>query len=253
VACLALGAAGMALGCDLGSAPELPEPGSVRLRARPGTGSALPESGLSRLFLDEGRDAFLYVPEGLPESESVPLVLLLHGAGGSGDGIITPLRPYADAAGCVLVAPGSRGATWDAIRGSFGADVAFIDAALVAAFARCRVDAVRVGIAGFSDGATYALAIGRANGDLLRRIVAFSPGFLIAVPPVDQPPVYITHGVFDTVLPIDQTSVVIAGQLTSAGYSVTFRPFDGGHHIPAAFATEAMRWVSGGDLDPSGT
>ena len=40
------------------------------------------------------------------------------------------------------------------------------------------VDRQRVCASGFSDGASYALSLGAANGDLFTHIAAFSPGFM---------------------------------------------------------------------------
>ena len=65
--------------------------------------------------------------------------------------------------GILVLAPDSRGATWDdlpAAQGSFGPDIAFINAALAQTFALYNVDAAKLGIQGFSDGATYALGLG---------------------------------------------------------------------------------------------
>ena len=90
------------------------------------------------------------------------------------------LQSLADEVGCVLLVPDSRGPTWDAITGVYGGDVSFINEALSLVFGRFTVDPARVVVAGFSDGASYALAIGRINGDLFTRVVAFSPGFLPA-------------------------------------------------------------------------
>ena len=59
------------------------------------------------------------------------------------------------------MAPDSRGATWDWFAtSSFGPDLAFIAAALAQARALYSVDAARLGMQGFSDGATYALSLG---------------------------------------------------------------------------------------------
>jgi len=78
----------------------------------------------------------------------------------------------------VIVAPDSRGRTWDAIEGRMGPDVEFIDTALRSVFAHVRVNPARVAMAGFSDGASYALGLGLANGDLFSHVIAFSPGFV---------------------------------------------------------------------------
>ncbi|HSA56757.1 MAG TPA: PHB depolymerase family esterase [Gemmatimonadaceae bacterium] len=245
---LALGAAGLATGCKLGSAPELPPAGDGRLAARP-TGSPTGLSpGEHRLLLSGGRDGVLYMPPGLSQDSPFPMILLLHGAGGTASGLATPTQPYAEQLGFAVLAPDSRGGTWDAIRGTYSVDVDFIDAALARAFELCNVDPTRIGVAGFSDGATYAIGLGRLNGDLFRRVVAFSPGFLIPANDVFKPPIYITHGRGDNVLPLELTSRVIVEELTRIGYDVTLREFDGGHWIPALYATEAFGWLIGGEL-----
>jgi len=66
-------------------------------------------------------------------------------------------------AGILLLAPDSRGATWDALpaqSNQFGPDVAFIGAAMGQVFSLYNVSAANLGIQGFSDGATYALGLG---------------------------------------------------------------------------------------------
>lgn len=247
---LALGLAGAALGCELGPTTPLPAANNGRLTARPRTEGVLPSPGTYPLLIGSFRDGQLYVPPGLPPDTPVPLLLLLHGAGGAGQGILDPFKPYADVAGCVVVAPDSRGATWDAIHGVFAHDVVFINGALTSVFDQMPVDAQRIGIAGFSDGGTYSIALGLTNGDLFHRVVAFSPGFLTGGGTVEKPPLYITHGYQDDVLPYDITSFRIVEELRGAGYTVTFRGFNGGHVIPAAYVPEALRWVLGGELDP---
>ena len=71
-------------------------------------------------------------------------------------------------AGIVLLAPDSRAATWDDLpagQNSFGPDVAFINAALAQTFALYNVDPTKLGIQGFSDGATYALGLGEQSAE----------------------------------------------------------------------------------------
>jgi predicted esterase len=122
--------------------------------------------------------------------------------------------------------------------------VSFIDAALAWTFLRVNVDPARLTIAGFSDGASYALALGLTNGDLFRRVLAFSPGFLSVRTAHGKPPVYLTHGTGDTILPIDSTSRRIVPALQQAGYSVDYHEFDGGHVIKQSLAEEALAWAS---------
>jgi phospholipase/carboxylesterase len=111
-------------------------------------------------------------------------------------------------------------------------------------FETVSVDPARIAVGGFSDGATYALSLGLVNGDLFRRVVAFSPGFIVGATPQGKPQFFISHGTADQILPIDRCSRVIAPQLQRRGYDVTFKEFDGGHQVPPDIAAEAMRWVA---------
>jgi phospholipase/carboxylesterase len=222
-----------------------PQPGDGHLSARPGVPSAAVGPGLHRLGLDAGRDALLYVPSGVRADRPAPLVVMLHGAGGTGDSALGLLRPLADETGMVLLAPDSRGRTWDIILGAFGPDVAFLERALKAAFARCAVDAARVAIGGFSDGASYALSLGVANGDLFTHVLAFSPGFMAPPEQRGAPAVYVSHGTEDGVLPIDTCSRRLVPRLQAAGYDVAYREFEGPHTVPLDVAREAVEWFVG--------
>jgi len=95
---------------------------------------------------------------------------------------------------------------------------------------------------GFSDGATYAIALTRANGDLFKRVNVYSPGFLIAVDSVGKPEYFITHGTQDQILSFDNTKNVIVPSLRNAGYSVDFRQFDGGHGVTAQLLETSVDW-----------
>ena len=191
----------------------------------------------------DGRDGLLYVPVGYAATTPAPLVLMLHGATGSARGALRPFRELADDAGLVLLAPESRGTTWDAIRGGYGADIVFIDRALTHVFQRVAIDASRLTIEGFSDGATYALGVGLTNGDLFQRVVAFSPGFVLPIDAHLHPRVFISHGTRDQILPIDQCSRRIVPQLERARYDVKYREFDGPHAVPPDIAREAIAWM----------
>lgn len=241
-----LGAAG-ALGaaCDVGGVKDaLALPAGGRLTARPATPTASVNLGEQPLSLGNGRDGLLYVPAGYVATKPAPLVLMLHGATGSARGALRPFRELADDAGLVLLAPESRGMTWDAIRGDYGPDIAFIDRALTWVFQRVGIDAGRLTIEGFSDGATYALGVGLTNGDLFQRVIAFSPGFILPIDAHAQPHVFISHGTRDQILPIEQCSRRIVPQLERAKYDVEYREFDGPHTVPPDIARDAIAWMS---------
>jgi phospholipase/carboxylesterase len=219
-----------------------PEPEDGALSARPGAPSTPAVPGLHRLGMDARRDALLYVPAGASAHRPLPLVLMLHGAGGGGQNALALMRPLAHEHGLVLLAPDSRGRTWDVLLGAYGPDVAFLDRALAAAFDQCAVDAERVAIGGFSDGASYALSLGVANGDLFTHVLAFSPGFI--APPAQRgaPRIYVSHGTRDAVLPIDRCSRHLVPRLQAAGYDVLYHEFDGPHTVPPIVAREAVDW-----------
>ncbi|MGE5835705.1 MAG: alpha/beta hydrolase [Acidobacteriota bacterium] len=241
VAAGALGSFALGGACHL----KLPA-GSIdegRLKARPVAGARTTAHGTTTLGLEPSRDAILQMPSKVPAGP-VPLMVLLHGAGGAGERILRRLGGAAETAGVAILAPDSRGQTWDAIRGSFDDDVAYLDRALQKVFQIVAVDPARLAIGGFSDGATYALSLGLINGDLFPRVVAFSPGFIVDGTTNGRPRLFISHGTADPILPIGRCSRPIVQLLRSRGYDVTFREFNGEHEVPEAIATEGMGWVA---------
>ena len=216
-----------------------------RLSARPGTPTIAPTIGRTDLDLEPGRDGFLCVPPGYSAAIPAPLFVALHGAGVSSSDW-SGYTAYAEERGFILLAPDSRTLSWDVAEvGYFGPDVAFIDRALQHTFDRCRVDVSQIALAGFSDGASYALSLGVSNGDLFTHLIAHSAGFFTpASPIVGQPPVYQSHGTNDPILPIT-SGRFIEGLLIDDGYDVTFEEFDGGHQIPFVISQNALDWFLG--------
>jgi phospholipase/carboxylesterase len=182
-----------------------------------------------RLSAGAGAEALLAVPPG--DDGPRPLLVFFHGAGGSARRSLDLLGRAADDRGVLVLAPRSVAPTWDLLAGGLGPDLAVLDAALAAASARAAVSSLAVG--GFSDGASYALALGVANGDLFDAVLAFSPGFLAPPSVHGRPTVWISHGREDRVLPVDRCARRVVRQLRSAGYDVAYEEFDGGHVMPA--------------------
>jgi phospholipase/carboxylesterase len=217
---------------------------AARISARYRKAAKTSASGMRPLQLDPDRDAILAMPSKIPDSP-LPLLVLLHGAGGSAQGILRRLGTAAGDAGVAVLAPDSRDDTWDAIRGGFGPDIRFVSRALDRVFESVSVDPARIAIGGFSDGATYALSVGLTNGDLFRRILAFSPGFIVGDRLQGTPTIFVSHGNGDRILPIDRCSRVIVPALKTRGYDVVYREFDGGHEVPPQIARDGMTWVAG--------
>ncbi|MBP0445358.1 hypothetical protein J8J14_11260 [Roseomonas sp. SSH11] len=193
--------------------------------------------GQRHLGLATGRDGILRVPDGA-STAPLPLVVMLHGAGGNAAGTLGLIERSAP--GAILLLPESRGPTWDIILGAYGPDVAFLDAALAQVFRQHRIDPRRIALAGFSDGASYALSLAIGNGDLFTHALAFSPGFAAPPEPVGQPRIFVSHGVADDVLPIGPCSRRLVPRLQRAGYELRYREFPGGHHVPPEIADEAV-------------
>ncbi len=217
-----------------------------RLLARPGTptSDAAASVGLRPLGLGIKRDGLVYVPPSYDAARPAPLARMLHGSRGDAQSGISPFLDLADEAGLVLLAPESRDRRdWDMFfPGFFGPDVEFIDRALKQTFDRLAVDAGRLAVAGFSDGASYSLSIGLTNGDLFTHVMAFSPGKMAPVVHRGEPSVFVSHGTRDEVLPIGRTSRRIVPPLKRDGYEVRYRKFDGGHTVPPEIAHEAADW-----------
>jgi hypothetical protein len=99
-----------------------------------------------------------------------------------------------------------------------------------------------VALARVSDGAPYALGLGRANGRRFTHLLAFSPGFLIPVHEEGVPQ--------DPVHPIATCSRRLVPALPEHGYpehgyEILYRGFDGGHEVPSAAASEGLGWLLG--------
>ncbi|MCC2974389.1 alpha/beta hydrolase [Massilia sp. IC2-476] len=223
----------------------------ARLEARPAPVNSVfpPDSptGLHKLAVGGTRDSYVFVSSQYKLETPAPLVLLLHGAGGHAHDGLRVLLHLADQAGLILVAPASNRNTWDIIAGrSYGPDRDLADRALTDVFTRYHVDATRLAVGGFSDGASYALSLGLANGDLFSHILAFSPGFIGPLQARGEPKVFISHGTEDPILPIDPCSRRIVRQLRDAGYPLRYEEFVGEHVIPAEIAEAALAWLSEG-------
>lgn len=183
----------------------------------------------------------LFVPDPLPAGPR-GLVVLLHGAQSTPSDVLPLLEAQAQRDGFIVLAPKSIDYTWDIISGGgFGPDVAALDSALAEVFAGFDIDPDRVAVAGISDGASYALSLGLANGSLLKRVIAFSPGYFAQGHREGRPNIFISHGREDEVLPIDKTSWKIVSVLKRAGYPVEFREFTGGHEAPAEIVEVAAQ------------
>jgi predicted esterase len=195
------------------------------------------------LGLSARRDGVLVIPEAVTSGRRLPVLVALHGAGGTGRQMADLVGPVATSRGVAVLAPDSRARTWDVILGGYGPDVAFLDEALAVTFAMVRAAPDAVSVGGFSDGASYALSIGLANGDLFGSVLAYSPGFLAAPTEVGRPRIFVSHGTQDAVLPIDRCSRRLVPTLRADGYDVRYDEFSGGHMVPQGVVADSFDWL----------
>ena len=218
-----------------------PRPAAAgRLSSRPSTlpdGPPLP-AGVHVLGPGDGPEALLAVPPTVPVP--CPLLVFFHGAGGTAEQSVAAVGDRAAERGVLLLAPTSGATTWDLITGNLGRDVAVLDAALAEVSERAAVN--RIGVSGFSDGASYALSLGLANGDLFDAVLAFSPGFVAPPGREGHPRIWIAHGRQDRVLPVERCGRRVSRDLVAAGYAVDYDEFDGGHVVTPGLVTAALDW-----------
>ena len=220
-----------------------------RLSARPAAPAAdtLPR-GYSRLG-----DAMAYRPTSAGVAPG--LLVLFHGAGGNAARFITLFQAEADRRGLVLLSIQSTDMSWDIVRSEAappgraptvrpGVDARRTNAAMAALFAKVGIDPARIVAAGFSDGASYALAIGLANDHLFTGIASLSPGFVRKTGKQRRQRIAIAHGKADQVLPYANARD-IASLLRGNGYAVNFADFDGGHGVDPATLAASLDFALG--------
>ena len=107
----------------------------------------------------------------------------------------------------------------------------------------------RVILGGFSQGAIMALALGLTRPALVRGIAALS-GHVPAVAPTDiaidqlhHMPVFVSHGITDQVLPI-QDGRDLRNWLTALPVSLSYHEYDMAHEISGETLRDALAWMT---------
>ena len=197
--------------------------------------------GRYELKLENTRDGVLYVPSGYKAGVAMPLLVWLHGAGGSGN-VSMNMAALADEFRFIVLAPDSREWTWDAILGRWGGDVEYLQRALQQTGSRYSIDRARLWLGGFSDGASYSLSLGISYGDVFKKIYAGAPGVMQPIEANGKPPIFISHGRQDPTMPIDETSRKFVPRLKALGYDVTYKEYEGRHQLPPEILREVIEW-----------
>lgn len=201
--------------------------------------------GESRLGVAEERDGTLYVPKKYKPGVPMPVIMMLHGFGGFGEGI-RYLFPLAEEFGVIIIAPESRDITWGKEAPGFDADVRYLGAAYRQVRDTFDIDREHVALGGQSDGADYALSMGLAYGNSFNHLIILSAGgWTRSLREEGKPRIFISHGLSDTTMPIDESSRRYVPKLKAEGYDVTYREYEGGHRTPPPIVREAFEWFVG--------
>jgi len=187
-----------------------------------------------------------------------PLLVMLHGAGQEPAAMVALVGGEAAKRGIVILAPKSARATWDVVNlaqedqsghdfrvmkspYSRSRDAADLRSAIAAIQKEIPIDPKRIVIAGYSDGASMALAVGLDRRVSASWVLAFAPG--IPVVPNQLAAgrhVIIAHGRHDPIIPFNADCIEIAKVLRDQGVDVRFRPFDGAHEFPTSILREML-------------
>lgn len=149
--------------------------------------------GWSRLDLGGGRYARRYLPASVRTCDALPLVLFLHGAGGTPEAYEAHLEAPAESLGLVLVLPAASGAGWS------DADTPTLNAALDAIDAELVLDDTRTYVAGHSAGGAWAYILGYGSPGIAAIFSMSAPFYSVGgvADPAYVPPIHMYYGADD--------------------------------------------------------
>ncbi len=202
--------------------------GRIGFQHREPTKPPLPP-GVHKLGLYEERDYYLVVSDKIDPRKPVPFMSLFHGGGGSAERIMPIMKEHAEENGFLLLVPQSLLPTWDIVIGGNGPDRERIENAFGWVADRYALRADKFAFAGHSDGGSYSLSNGVANGDFVTHILAFSAGFFTPLHQEGAPHIFIAHGSQDEQTPVETAGRASAQKLKAAGYDVSYLEYDGPH------------------------
>ena len=184
-------------------------------------------------------------PASYDGSASVPLLVALHGAYGTGQTMIDVWRDVAEEHGFIVLGPDSGSTTGWAV----GGDTERILTALDQVARDYDVDRCRLHLAGHSSGAHMTWVVGLAHSEVFASLGPYA-GSLSSAETLDiwpdavtrQIPARIDHGEDDTAIPIS-ASEYARDELEAAGHPVDFNPIPDSGHAWDPSVTEAI-WES---------
>jgi phospholipase/carboxylesterase len=201
---------------------------------------------------ESGRSGAYYLPPG-PRSQPVPLLVLLHGSGGSGEGFIPVFRSVAQARRFAIIAPDSRQSptgqlTWQVgdRPGDVTPDLTHTLSCIewVRAQRGLVIDPSRVLIAGYSGGGSSAPYIASNRPPFTHLAVLHGGVFPGGIGP-RRMPAWFSTGEQDSYRPVALVKQA-ADALSGLGFTaVSFRAYPGGHELSDAEVRDLIAWWLG--------
>lgn len=197
--------------------------------------------------------------KGLKKNEKAPLLVFLHGMGGSPQGLEAAFAPLSEEGKFTVFLPsGTVPVNYmrDGYPG-FNYDPEKDAKNITRKIKRIKgIDKKQVYLAGFSAGAIMSYVTGTEDPDLYSGVVAFSGAAQENVlneksvrRASSKLPIFIVHGKQDKVIPI-QLGREAYDYFRDKEFRVSIKEFKGGHNIPADFADiieEAVAWFNSSD------
>ncbi|HEX4198820.1 MAG TPA: dienelactone hydrolase family protein [Caulobacteraceae bacterium] len=221
------------------------------LQARLTGGEPREDAGLVRIDdPSAGRGGFsMYVPEDYTPERSWPLVMALHGGGGTGRAFLWSWLRDARTFGAVLVAPTSVGATW-ALSGPDG-DTPNLARILDRVQGGWSIDPRRMLLTGMSDGGTFTYVSGLEAASPFTHLAPACASFHPMIAQMADPdrmrdlPIYLVHGARDWMFSVDVARGAHEA-LKAAGANVTYREIDDlSHAYPREVNPAILGWLDG--------
>jgi predicted esterase len=158
--------------------------------------AAVPPPGWARIDIAAtGSYLWRYVPQSLDATQPAPLVVFLHGAGGTPDLYKNLVSGAAEKAGCVVAMPKSS----SDIGWGIGLDENTVSETLRLVGEELPVDARRIAIAGHSAGGAYAYLLAYAGSRYSAVFTLSAPFYPVAAlaDPTYTPPIHMYYGTTD--------------------------------------------------------
>lgn len=196
----------------------------------------------------------LYVPAAAKPGDTYPLMIVLHGMGGSGSNTI-PQWVERLAEDFIILCPSYPMGAWWAQPAE---DLVLQLSQEVQA--KYPVDPNRIFLSGLSNGAIGAYMIGMFYPDLFAGIIpiasGITPRYMHFLVNLKNTPIYIIQGVHDPVFPIQLTRRVHQ-ILQDMQYPVTYREHEekgsahGGHFLPIGEVQPLVQWMKKQNRNPN--